>query len=43
MRDVVRNRTRFTPDESMRFVTGDGTGRVSATSFSGSVRIVEAR
>jgi DUF4097 and DUF4098 domain-containing protein YvlB len=43
MRDVVRDRGRVTPDESMRFVTGSGAGRVSATSFSGSVRIIEAR
>jgi DUF4097 and DUF4098 domain-containing protein YvlB len=42
MRDVVRDRGRVTPDESMRFVTGSGAGRVSATSFSGSVRITAA-
>ena len=42
MRDVVRDRGRVTRDESMSFTTGSGTGRVSATSFSGSVRISAA-
>ena len=43
MRDVVRNRSRLTPSESLRFVTGSGAGRVNASSFSGGVTITESR
>jgi DUF4097 and DUF4098 domain-containing protein YvlB len=42
MRDVVQNRSRMTPAESLRFVTGNGAGRVLASSFSGGVRITAA-
>jgi DUF4097 and DUF4098 domain-containing protein YvlB len=43
MRDVVRNQSRLTPSESLRFVTGSGAGRVLASSFSGGVRITGSR
>jgi DUF4097 and DUF4098 domain-containing protein YvlB len=43
MRDVVRNQSRLTPSESLRFVIGSGAGRVLASSFSGGVRITESR
>jgi DUF4097 and DUF4098 domain-containing protein YvlB len=43
MSDVVRNQSRLTPSQSLRFVTGSGAGRVIASSFSGGVRIIESR
>ncbi len=39
MRDEVSRRGRFTPNESLTFVTGSGAGRVTVESFSGSIRI----
>ena len=39
MRDEVSSRRRVPPNQSLRFVTGSGSGRVRASSFSGSVRI----
>ncbi len=39
MRDEVSSRRRVPPNRSLRFVTGWGSGRVRASSFSGSVRI----
>lgn len=37
--DEVRRSGRFTPNESLSFVTGSGSGRVTASTFSGSIRI----
>jgi hypothetical protein len=34
-----RERSRFTPNERLTFVVGDGTGRVSASSFSGNLMV----
>ncbi len=34
-----RSRARFTPQQSLSFTTGSGSGRVKASSFSGSIRI----
>ena len=42
MRDEIRSRSRFTPEQSLSFITGSGAGRVRASSFSGTVRIVES-
>ncbi len=39
MRDEVGRLGRFTPNESLTFVTGSGTGSVTVESFSGSIRI----
>ena len=37
--DEVRSRSRFTSQQSLRFMTGTGLGQVEASSFSGSIRI----
>ena len=41
MLDEVQTRGRFTPNRSLDFTTGSGSGRVTVGSFSGEVRITE--
>ena len=41
MLDEVHTRGRFTPNRSLEFTTGSGSGRVTVASFSGDVRITE--